>query len=64
MCYWYKFLENVISDFKYEGNIFKHLAEMNIITIANNLDMSYDYYLKHTMCAIEWRLNAMISKKF
>ena len=35
---------------------------MNIITVSNKLDMSYAFYIKHTMCAVEWRLNAMINK--
>ena len=38
---------------------------MNIIPIANQLNMSYVsyyYYIKHNMCAVEWKLNAMIKK--
>ena len=35
---------------------------MNIITIANKMDMSYHFYIKHKMCALEWILNAMINK--
>ena len=35
---------------------------MNIIAIASKLDMSYDFYIKHKMCALEWKLNAMINK--
>ena len=35
---------------------------MNIITIANKLDMTYDFYIKHNMHAVEWKLNAMINK--
>ena len=41
---------------------FNHLAEMQIITIANKLDMSYDFYIKHNMHAVEWRLNAIINQ--
>ena len=43
MCSWYKFLKNVISDFKDEGYFFNHIAEMNTITKADNLDLSYDF---------------------
>ena len=57
-----KFLEKVIDDFKNKGYSFNHIAEMHIITFANKRDMSYDFYLKQTMCALEWRLNAMINK--
>ena len=38
------------------------MVEMHIVTTANKRDMSYDFYLKHNMCAIEWKLNAMIKK--
>ena len=26
------------------------------------MDMSHDFYIEHKMCALEWRLNAMINK--
>ena len=35
---------------------------MNIITISNKMDMTYDFYIKHNMHAMEWKLNAMINK--
>ena len=35
---------------------------MNIITLANKLDMSHDLYMKHNMHAVEWKLKAMINK--
>ena len=57
-----KFLEKVISDFKDKGHSFNHKAEMHIITIANKFDMTYDFYIKHNMCALEWKLNATIAK--
>ena len=62
MCHCYKFLDNVINDFKNKGYNFDHIAEMNIITIANKLDMSYDFDIKHNMHAVEWKLNAPINK--
>ena len=62
MCSWYKFLENIISDFEDKEYIFNQIAEMNIKTIANKLDMSYDSYFNHKMCALERKLNAMINK--
>ena len=62
MCSWYKFLENVISDFKDEGDNFNDIAEMNNITVADKLDMSYEIYIKDIMHAVEWKPNAMINK--
>ena len=41
---------------------FNRIAEMNSITIAKKLDMSYDFYIKHNMHAVEWNLNALITK--
>ena len=35
---------------------------MKIITIANKLDMSHDFYIRHIMHAVEWKLNALINK--
>ena len=59
MCYWYKSLENVISDFKNKGYNCNHIAEINSISISNKLDTSYDFYIKHNMCALERKLNAI-----
>ena len=57
-----KFLAKVIDDFKNKGYTFNLIAEMHIITKANKMDMSYDFYIKHIMCALEWKLNAMFNK--
>ena len=62
MCFWYKFLGNVISDFKDKEYNFNHIAEKIVITISNKLDMSYDLYIKHNMCARDRKLDAMINK--
>ena len=59
---WKNFLEKVIDDFKDKGYNFNHIAEMHIKPITIKLDMSYDFYIKHNMCALEWKLNAMINK--
>ena len=56
------FLMNVIDDFKDKGYNFSLLAEMHIITIANKRDMSPDFFIKHNMCALDWKLNAMVNK--
>ena len=45
-----------------EGCDFSHIAEMDIITVANKRDLTYDFYIKHNMSAFEWKLNAMINK--
>ena len=45
-----------------EGYDFSHIAEMNIITLANKRDMTYDFYLKNIMSAFEWKLNSKINK--
>ena len=41
---------------------FSHITEMNIITLANKRDMTYDFDLKHNMTAFEWKLNSKINK--
>ena len=35
---------------------------MKNIKIADKMDMSYDFYIKHNMLAVEWKSNAMINK--
>ena len=59
---WSSFSKEVISDFKDKGFNFKRTAEMKIITISNERDMSYGFYIKHNNHAVEWELNAMINK--
>ena len=59
---WSNYLRDVISNLKEEGYDFSHIAEMDIITLAQKRDMTYDFYLKHNMSAFEWKLNAMINK--
>ena len=59
---WSKFSKKTISDSEDKGYTFNQIAEMHIITIANKMDTSYDFYRKHNMCALEWKLNGMINK--
>ena len=59
---WKNVLEKVSDDFKNKRYKFNHIEEMNIITIAKKMDMSYDFYIKHNMHMIEWKLNAIINK--
>ena len=35
---------------------------MDIITLAHKRDMTYDFYIKHNMSALEWKLNSKINK--
>ena len=62
ICYRYKFLELVISDFKNNGYNFNHIAEMNIIATVDKLDMSYEFYITQNMHEVEWKLNAVVNK--
>ena len=61
-CSWYKVLQNVSNDFKIKGYNFNHIAEMNAITIAKKLDMSYEFHTSHNMHAVEWKFIAMMNK--
>ena len=55
MIVWKKYLEYVIDDVKDKEYICNHIEEINIITLANKLDMSYDFYIKLNMHAIQWK---------
>ena len=59
---WSNYIRDAIDKLKEEGYDFNYIAEMDIITLADKRDMTYDFYLKHNMSAFEWKLNAMINK--
>ena len=52
MCYWYKFLENVFNVFKNKDYTLNLIEKRNIITFYK-LDMSYEFFIAHNMCALE-----------
>ena len=59
---WSIYLREAIVSLRKEGNHFDHIAETDIISLALERDMTYDFYLKHNKPAFEWKLNAMINK--
>ena len=59
---WKSSLEVVTNDFNNEGYTFDRIHEINTITKADIKEMTYDFYINHNMCALEWKLNAMINK--
>ena len=59
---WSNYLRDGINNSKEEGYYFDHIAETNIISLAQKRDMTYNFYLKLNMSAFEWKLNAMINK--
>ena len=59
---WKIYVENAINDFKNDGFNFSHISQMSIIIVCNKVDMTYDFYLKRNMSAIEWKLNHLINK--
>ena len=62
MILWSNFLLKVIDDFENQGYILNHIAEVKNLAIANKTYMLYDYYIRHNMHAVEWKLNAMINR--
>ena len=53
---------DVIDNLKEIGFHFNYTAELDIIKLAHRREMTYDFYIKHNMHAVEWKLNAMINK--
>ena len=51
-----------IDNFIETGYIFSQLDEMNIITVNDKMYMTYGYYIKHPMPAVELKLNMIISE--
>ena len=59
---WEKIIEKVFKNFSKKGYNFNHTAQMNIITTADKIDMSYDFYTKDNMHAVERKLFTVINK--
>ena len=62
MISWKKNLENVIDDFKDKRYNSNHFEKRNTLTISSKMDMTDDFYIKHNMHAVEWKLNALVNK--
>ena len=52
---WKSWLEEIIDFVKNKGYTLNQLSEMHITLIANKMDMSNDFYIKHNMHAVEWK---------
>ena len=59
---WTNYLKDVITNLKDEGYDFSHIGEMDIITLAHKRDITYEFYLRHNMPAVEWKINQLINK--
>ena len=35
---------------------------MNILIVCNKMDMTYDFFMKHNVSAVEWKINQLINK--
>ena len=55
-------MKKVSSDFEDKKYKFNHISEMNIITLAEKMDMSFDLCIKHNMISNERKLNVLINK--
>ena len=62
MISWKIFVENKINNLKSDGFDFSHISQMNIIIVCNKMDVVYDFYMKHKMPAVEWKLNQLFHK--
>ena len=55
-------LNDVTSGFSNIGHKFEYVGEMNINTIVDKRDKTYDFYIKHNMLAVRWAINEKLSK--
>ena len=60
---WSSYLRDAINNLKEEDYHFNHIAEMDIITLGHRRDMTYDFFIKHNMPPLEWKINGMINKR-
>ena len=56
------FVENVICNFKNEGFDCSLVSHMNIIIVCNEMDMTYEFFMKQNMHVKDWKLNHLINK--
>ena len=61
MVSWKIFEEKTINNFKNKGFDFSHISQMNIIIVCDKMDMTYDFFMKHNMHAVQWKLNQIIN---
>ena len=52
----------VINDYNSIGYTFNYITELNIMIIVKKMDMSYDFYIRHNMHAVERKLFMMINR--
>ena len=50
------FVEIEINNLKNDGFDYSHISEMNFKIVCNKMDMTYDFYMKHNMSAVECKL--------
>ena len=62
MVSWKIFVGNVIINFKNDGFDFSLISQKNTTILCNKMDLTYDFYMKHHMCALEWQLNKFFNK--
>ena len=55
-------LDEVNNDINNQGYTFDCIDEFNFITIADKMDMTYNFYFKHNMSAFELKLNLIVAK--
>ena len=59
---WSNYLRDAVDNLQEEGYDPNYIAEIDIVTLAHKRDMTYDFYMKHNMPALEWKLNQLINK--
>ena len=55
-------LNDANNDINNQEYNFDRIDEFNIIMIADKMDMTYEYYFRHNMNAVERNLNMIIAK--
>ena len=52
---------NYIDDFKNDGYYFIFLSQMVITLITDIRNRTYEFYMKHNKCNLEWLLNKKLN---
>ena len=57
-----RFLESVIGEFRNDGYQFDYFEEKDINTVVDKRDRTYQFHMKHNLCALEWMIYKKVNK--
>ena len=57
-----RFLENFVVDFSKKGHNLKNIEEIDVVTVNDKRDRTYEFYLQHNLCLLECLIKKKLKK--